>query len=270
MVVDLQELAQRMLADYEARTPGQHCAEPLVLTTVQAYALQAEIARLREQRGEKVIGYKVGCTSRLIQEQLGVKEPIFGRLWGTECHPSGVHLSSARYANLAVEGEMAVRLAKDLPSEPLSAEEYREAIAEVFPVIELHHYVLPEAWPPGQWLIASNGLHAGFVSAPLARRASKGQPSTEPCLRGGLTANVAHNLSVRINEVVVGAVADAAVAQLAHRIAALVSQPTCAVGTTTMQGPGDPHRFAPEVVSSRPQQPHRRRSAALGSELCRD
>jgi 2-keto-4-pentenoate hydratase len=197
MVVDLQELARRMLADFDARTPGQHCAEPLDLTTAQTYALQAEITRLREQRGEKVIGYKVGCTSRPIQVQLGVKEPIFGKLFDTECHPSGVHLSSARFANLAVEGEMAVRLSKDLPSEPLSAEEYRDAIAEVFPVIELHHYVLPRAWPPGQWLIASNGMHAGLVLAEAEKRCS-GLP------------NIAHNLSIRINGVVVGAVEDAA------------------------------------------------------------
>src|ERR1700732_2234361 len=119
-----------MLADFDARTPGRGLAEPLDLATVQAYALQAEITRLREERGEKVIGYKVGCTSRPIQVQLGVKEPIFGRLFDTECHPSGVHLSSARYANLAVEGEMAVRLSRDLPREPLSAEEGREGIAE--------------------------------------------------------------------------------------------------------------------------------------------
>jgi 2-keto-4-pentenoate hydratase len=197
MVVDLQELARRMLADYDARTPGQRFGEPLDLTTVQAYALQAEVARLREQRGEKVIGYKVGCTSRPIQVQLGVKEPIFGRLFETECHLSGVHLSSARFANLAVEGEMAVRLSKDLPSKPLSAEECREAIVEVFPVIELHHYVLPRAWPPGQWLIASNGMHAGFVSA-------------EPETRCSGFANFARRLSIRINEVVVGAVEDAA------------------------------------------------------------
>jgi len=59
MVVDLKELARRMLADYDARTPGQIFAEPLDLTTAQAYALQAEIARLREQRGEKVIGSRV-------------------------------------------------------------------------------------------------------------------------------------------------------------------------------------------------------------------
>ncbi len=59
-------------------------------------------------------------------------------------------------------------------------------------------------------------------------------------------------------------------AQLPHRIAALVSQPTCAVRTTALQGPGDPNRFAHEIVSGRPWQPHRRRSAALGSDLRRD
>src|ERR1700724_1674587 len=100
MLVDLQELARRMLADNDARTLDQLFGEHLNLTTVQADALQAEIARLREQVGEKVIGYKVGCTSRPIQVQLSVKEPIFGRLFDTECQPSGVHLSSARYANL--------------------------------------------------------------------------------------------------------------------------------------------------------------------------
>jgi 2-keto-4-pentenoate hydratase len=197
MVDAARELALRMLADYDARTPGQSLGEPLDLTTAQAYALAAEIARLREERGEKVIGYKVGCTSKPIQLQLGVNEPIFGRLWDTECHPSGEHLSAARYANLAVEGEMAVRLSRDLPMGPLSAAECREAIAEVFPVIELHHYVLPGAWPAGQWLIASNGLHAGFVSGDVRTRCSA-------------PATMVYRLSIRINEVVVGAVEDAA------------------------------------------------------------
>jgi 2-keto-4-pentenoate hydratase len=145
MAVDLHELAQRMLADYDVRTPGRSFVEPLDLTTPQAYALQAEVARLRERRGEKVVGYKVGCTSSPIREQLGIKEPIFGRLYDTECYPFGVHLSSSRFANLAVEGELAVRLSMDLPSKPLSPEDCREAISEVFPVIELHHFVLPGA-----------------------------------------------------------------------------------------------------------------------------
>src|SRR5206468_1365473 len=40
MVVDLRELARRMLADYDAGTPGRSLGEPLDLETAQAYALQ--------------------------------------------------------------------------------------------------------------------------------------------------------------------------------------------------------------------------------------
>ena len=165
MAVDLNELALRMLADYDARTPGKVFGEPIDLTTVQAYDLQAEIARLRERRGERVIGYKVGCTSRTIQVQLGVHEPIIGRLFDTECHPSGVRLPAARFANLAIEGELAIRLSQDLPRRPLTDEEYTRAIESVFPVIELHHYVLPANGHPAAALIASGGMHAGLVLA---------------------------------------------------------------------------------------------------------
>jgi 2-keto-4-pentenoate hydratase len=196
MVFDLQELARRMLADFDARTPGQSVGESFDLTIGQAYALQTEVARLREERGEQVIGYKVGCTSTVIQAQLGVREPIFGRLFDTGCHPSGAHLSSACFANLSVEGELAVRLGDDLAGVTVSEEACRQAIEAVFPVIELHHYVLPAVWPRAQWLIASGGMHAGFVYAKTE--------TTSPGL-----AKIARSLSVRINEVEVGSVADA-------------------------------------------------------------
>ena len=165
MIVDIQELARRMLAAYDARTPGQCLALPLNLTIAQAYDVQAEVARLREDRGEKIIGYKVGCTSRLIQEQLGIKEPIFGRLFDTECHDSGARISHTSYANLAVEGELAIRLATDLPASKLDRFERLDTIESIFPVIELHNYVLRSPKTRVQELIASNGMHAGFVLA---------------------------------------------------------------------------------------------------------
>jgi 2-keto-4-pentenoate hydratase len=177
MAVDLEALARRMLADYDARTPGELTGEPIDLTTVQAYALQARIARLREQRGEGVIGYKLGCTSRLIQVQLGVEEPIFGRLFDTGCFPSGSRLGHASFANLAIEGELAIRLSRDLPGRPLSDEEYAGAVESVFPVIELHHYVLPAIGPPAAALIASGGMHAGLV-LPVQETACSGRVPT--------------------------------------------------------------------------------------------
>ena len=136
---ELRQMARLMLADYDARTSGELCSRPVNLTIPQSYELQSEIARLREARGEKIIGYKIGCTSKTIQEQLGVSEPIFGRLFDTGCFPSGVRLSYARYANLAVEGELAVRLSKDLAGPSPTEQECLDAIAAVFPVIELHH-----------------------------------------------------------------------------------------------------------------------------------
>ena len=159
----------------------------------EAYAVQAEIARLREQRGETIIGYKVGCTSRLIQAQLGVSEPIFGRLFAEECHPSGKRLSAARFANLAVEGELAVRLRAELSGPSVTEEDCRAAIASTFAVIELHHYILPAAWPRIHWLIASGGLHAGFVR-PMANASGN---------------RIARSLTVHVNDHVVGEARDA-------------------------------------------------------------
>jgi len=196
-VVDLPELARRMLADFDARTPGSFVGDLLDLTTTRAYALQTEIARLREQRGERVMGYKVGCTSRVIQTQLGVREPIFGRIFDTDCFRSGARLSYARFANLAVEGELAVRLGQDLTGSTVSENACWEAIEAVFPVIELHHYVLHAASSPELQLIATSGMHAGLVLAdPATVRSEPG--------------NCADRLSIRINEVIVESVEDAA------------------------------------------------------------
>src|SRR5271166_1791746 len=133
--------ARCLLTDRDALRPWDSFIPPDGLISEQAYALQGAVARLREDRGERVIGYKVGCTSRAIQDQLGIREPIFGRVFDTGCVPPGSRLSHHSYANLAIEGELAIRLSQDLPLGPLSDEEYNGAIGSIFPVIELHHYV---------------------------------------------------------------------------------------------------------------------------------
>ncbi len=161
----VQELARKALADYDTVSSDRLLSEPRNLTTSEAYALQAEIARLRERRGEKVIGYKVGCTSAAVQRQLGISDPIFARIFDTGCHPCGMAVSYQRYANLAVEGELAVRLGRDVPGSSSGPEECRAAIASAFPVIELHNYTLQSPQPSHQELVACGGMHAGFVLA---------------------------------------------------------------------------------------------------------
>jgi len=129
----------------------------------QAYELQFEVAALREQRGERLAGYKIGCISRTMQEQLGLDRPVFGHVWESELHPSGIVLSSANFENLAIEGEFAVRLAEDVAT----VESLRSApgmFAAAFVVIELHNYVFRGSTVNrAVELVANNAIHAGVV-----------------------------------------------------------------------------------------------------------
>ena len=156
--------ASRQLADYDARKPGSVFAEGVVLSVAQGYELQAAVAELRRRRGERIIGYKVGCTSPRIRAQLGIDHCVTGRLYDSEQHASGVVLSRSEYANLAIEGELAVELSREPTESDFSGVEVPTCVARVIPVIELHHHVMRGERPSAGELIAHNAIHAGFVA----------------------------------------------------------------------------------------------------------
>jgi len=161
--VQMEHWAARQLADYDARTPGSLFAEGLVLNVPQAYALQVAVTELRRRRGERMIGYKVGCTSPKIRAQLKIDHCVTGRLYDSEQHTSGAVLSRGRFANLAIEGELAVELARPPKTSDFSDGALPMCVARVMPVIELHHHVLRSARSSAAELIAHNAIHAGFV-----------------------------------------------------------------------------------------------------------
>lgn len=163
--MNIQELAARQLADYDAHQPGlQFANNPVAITVEQAYELQMEVARLRQKRGQPVVGYKVGCVSAQMQAQLGLDRPVFGHVHGTELHRSGAVLDPRQYDGLAIEGELAVRLAADIPTvEWWLRRCWREAIEAAFAVIELHNYVFRNSPYTAEELIAANAIHAGAV-----------------------------------------------------------------------------------------------------------
>lgn len=156
--------ATRQLADYDACRPGMMFAEGTVLDVVQGYELQAAVAQLRCGRGERIIGYKVGCTSPRIRQQLGIDHCVTGRLYDSEQHPSGAVLSRNRFANPAIEGELAVELCREPEERDFDDGGIPACIARVFPVIELHNHVMRGERPSAGELIANNAIHAGFVA----------------------------------------------------------------------------------------------------------
>jgi 2-keto-4-pentenoate hydratase len=165
--VDIEQLAKRQLCDYDRHEPGSHFGGHFIPMTVDdAYALQMAVARLRVQRGEPVAGYKVGCVSPVMQAQLGLDRPVFGHVFETECHTSGVVLNPADFNGLAVEGEFAVRIARDIPNANWLRSHADEAISSGFAVIELHNYVFRNTPHNAQELIANNAIHTGVILPP--------------------------------------------------------------------------------------------------------
>lgn len=162
---DLDQLARRQLADYDAACPGLVFAEPeFDLTVPEAYELQFRVASLRQLRGESVAGYKVGCVSPTVQRQLGLNQPLFGHIFDTEVYRSDVSLDANRFHQLAIEGEFAFRIAEDVPDAEWLAANAQQAIEAAFAVIELHNYCCrAPAGKRAQELIANNGMHAGVV-----------------------------------------------------------------------------------------------------------
>jgi 2-keto-4-pentenoate hydratase len=157
-------LAARQLDDHDSHHPGMLFAEGLVLDVQQGYELQNAVAELRYQRGEQLIGYKVGCTSSAIQEQLKITHRVRGLLFDTEQHESGVALSRQSFANLAIEGELAVELSREPREEDFTSHLLPGCISRIFPVIELHHHVMRGQQASAGELIANNAIHAGFIS----------------------------------------------------------------------------------------------------------
>eukprot|EP00913_Durusdinium_trenchii_P008788 g8254.t1 len=162
----ISERAERLLADYDRRQPGSICSDGTVLSIDEAYRLQDAVAGLRQQRGERPAGFKVGCTSPVIRAQLGIEHAVSGRLWESERRQSGCTLPLSDFLHPAIEGELAVELAADLDSADPTGAEIISAIGSVFAVIELHHVDLSRPLNSAGELIAGNALHAGFVESP--------------------------------------------------------------------------------------------------------
>jgi 2-keto-4-pentenoate hydratase len=98
-----------------------------------------------------------------VQAQLNIDRPVFGQIFHTELYPSGVTLEAALFDGLAIEGEFAIRLARDIPSSNWLQTNWNGAVGTGFAVIELHNYVFRRERPSAAELIGNNAIHAGAV-----------------------------------------------------------------------------------------------------------
>jgi len=155
-------IASRILSDYDSVTTKTIFAEGLRFDLIDAWRVQTAVTRLREERGERVIGYKVGAVDLDNQRMLGMPHPAWGRLWESELHKNGTALKKSDYTNIGIEAEFGVVLSKTL-SPDMSLEQIAASVKAVHPVLELHNFVMRSDAPHGHELIANNAINCGVV-----------------------------------------------------------------------------------------------------------
>lgn len=129
----LAELAQELRTAAETREP----VAPLVarhpdLTVADAYAIQSLNAE-----GRPTSGHKIGLTSEAMQQQLGVDQPDYGRIFTDELLETSATLAREDLIAPRVEPEIAFVLASGLGQDGVSAAEVIEATDYVLPALEV-------------------------------------------------------------------------------------------------------------------------------------
>ena len=132
--------AQIIAQSRRLRTPLQALPEAIAPRDLaEGYRVQRAVHDLLLPQSGALVGYKIGCTSAVMQDYLGIPHPCGGGVFARGVHESGVTLRASDFIRVGVECEIAVRLSRDLlPSEePFTAEWMKEAIEAYMPAIEI-------------------------------------------------------------------------------------------------------------------------------------
>jgi 2-keto-4-pentenoate hydratase len=108
-------------------------------TEAEGYLVQEALRDILAADFGAPVGYKIGCTSKVMQEYLDIPHPCGGSVFAKGVHASGASLWHKDFVRVGVECEIAVRLASDLaPSRtPFTAESVAHAIEAYLPAIEI-------------------------------------------------------------------------------------------------------------------------------------
>ena len=165
------ELSARMHHEAEvSRTPFPAFSQQYPYMTIEdGYAVQEAWVKLKVGEGRKVIGRKVGLTSRAMQDAMKINEPDFGTLLDDMLFENGTTIPASNFIDPRVEVEITFVLKDELFGDDLSVEDVLAATDYILPSLELiaarSHRVDPETgYTRKVWdTISDNAANAGIV-----------------------------------------------------------------------------------------------------------
>uniref|UniRef100_A0AAU3H171 2-keto-4-pentenoate hydratase n=1 Tax=Streptomyces sp. NBC_01401 TaxID=2903854 RepID=A0AAU3H171_9ACTN len=158
------EAAEVLWAAQRDRSP----VEPLTarhpaIDAADAYEIQLINIRRQLAQGRTVSGHKVGLSSKVMQQMMGVDEPDYGHLLSDMVLPEGTPVEAGRYCYPRIEVEIGYVLGRSLPGESCTTADVLAATEYIVPSIELIDSRIKD-WRIGLAdTIADNASSAGVI-----------------------------------------------------------------------------------------------------------
>jgi 2-keto-4-pentenoate hydratase len=170
MTNSIEILANRLDTAWRTNTPIPPITESDGITDVKAaYAIQQCWTSMRLERGEKIVGRKIGLTSKAIQQQLGVSEPDYGTLWQSSFYPAEnekVDIPASDFLQPRIEGEIAFLIGKPLREPGITPEQILDATEACAMGIEVVASRIADWKIKLVDTIADNASYGGFTLGP--------------------------------------------------------------------------------------------------------
>jgi 2-oxo-hept-3-ene-1,7-dioate hydratase len=139
------------------------------MTLDDAYAVQAELVELKRAAGARIVGWKIGLTSRAMQEALQIETPDSGVIFDDMLFEDGGTVPAGRFIQPRIEAEIAFHMGADLAGVNVTREDVIAATDWVAPSLEILDTRILRVDPVTKALrkvtdtISDNAANAGLV-----------------------------------------------------------------------------------------------------------
>lgn len=165
-----QAIADILIAGERGRTEVPQFSDTYPdIDLATAYAAQRAFVQSKIDAGDRLVGYKLGLTSRNKQQAMGVDAPLYGRVTGSMLAGYGEPIRSERFIHPRVESEIAFLLKDDVAA-PATVTSVLAATDLIYGAVD----VLDSRYQGFKFtltdVVADNASAGAFYLGPIARR----------------------------------------------------------------------------------------------------
>jgi 2-keto-4-pentenoate hydratase len=134
---EILDFANELIVAEENVQPIEPLTERAELSIEDAYKIQLEVMRIKEEMGQKIVGKKIGLTSKRMQKAFGVTQPDYGHITDRMMVDEGSPILLSELIQPKIEVEIGFVLEEELEGPGITSLDVLRCTAGVLPTFEV-------------------------------------------------------------------------------------------------------------------------------------